>query len=93
MHRAAQDLPLDLHPADAESRGVDTGARVVVHNDRGAFMAEVSQQGIGSGVGRSFDLAISTESAFFSPFDYVHQMILSLEALHSEHSDLVGCAR
>jgi hypothetical protein len=33
---------------------------------------------------RSFDLAISTESAFFSPFNYLHQMIVSLEALHSE---------
>jgi anaerobic selenocysteine-containing dehydrogenase len=28
-----------LHPSDAERRGVSPGARVVVHNERGAFTA------------------------------------------------------
>jgi len=28
-----------LHPTDAERRGIGVGARVVVHNDRGAFTA------------------------------------------------------
>ena len=28
-----------LHPVDAERRGLPDGARVVVHNDRGAFAA------------------------------------------------------
>jgi len=28
-----------LHPADAERRGLGDGARVVIHNDRGAFTA------------------------------------------------------
>ena len=29
-----------LHPADAERRGITTGMRVTVHNDRGAFAAQ-----------------------------------------------------
>jgi anaerobic selenocysteine-containing dehydrogenase len=28
-----------LHPTDAERRGIGVGARVVIHNDRGAFTA------------------------------------------------------
>jgi len=28
-----------LHPEDAERRGIGVGARVVIHNDRGAFTA------------------------------------------------------
>jgi anaerobic selenocysteine-containing dehydrogenase len=30
-----------LHPADAERRGLAAGDRVIVHNDRGAFAAEL----------------------------------------------------
>jgi anaerobic selenocysteine-containing dehydrogenase len=39
LRRAAREPECVLHPADAERRGVAAGARVVVHNDRGAFTA------------------------------------------------------
>ena len=31
---------MHLHPGDATDRGIESGARVRVHNDRGAFTAE-----------------------------------------------------
>jgi anaerobic selenocysteine-containing dehydrogenase len=39
LRRAAREPECLLHPADAERRGIGAGARVVVHNDRGAFTA------------------------------------------------------
>jgi anaerobic selenocysteine-containing dehydrogenase len=39
LRRAAHEPELLIHPADAEPRGIATGARVVVHNDRGEFLA------------------------------------------------------
>lgn len=39
LRRAAREPECLLHPTDAERRGIPTGARVVVHNDRGAFTA------------------------------------------------------
>lgn len=39
LRRAAREPECLLHPADAERRGIAPGARVVVHNDRGAFTA------------------------------------------------------
>jgi anaerobic selenocysteine-containing dehydrogenase len=39
LRRAAREPECMLHPVDAESRGVRTGARVAIHNDRGAFTA------------------------------------------------------
>jgi anaerobic selenocysteine-containing dehydrogenase len=39
LRRAAREPECVIHPADAEPRGIATGARVVVHNDRGAFTA------------------------------------------------------
>jgi anaerobic selenocysteine-containing dehydrogenase len=39
LRRAAREPECLLHPADAERRGIAAGARVVVHNDRGAFTA------------------------------------------------------
>ena len=39
LRRAAREPECLLHPADAERRGIAVGARVVVHNDRGAFTA------------------------------------------------------
>ncbi len=39
LRRAAREPECIVHPADAEARGIATGARVVVHNDRGAFTA------------------------------------------------------
>lgn len=39
LRRAAREPECILHPADAERRGIAPGARVVVHNDRGAFTA------------------------------------------------------
>lgn len=39
LRRAAREPECVVHPADAERRGIVPGARVVVHNDRGAFTA------------------------------------------------------
>jgi anaerobic selenocysteine-containing dehydrogenase len=39
LRRAAREPECILHPVDAESRGVRSGARVAIHNDRGAFTA------------------------------------------------------
>ena len=39
LRRAAREPECLLHPADAAPRGILAGARVVVHNDRGAFTA------------------------------------------------------
>ena len=39
LRRAAREPECILHPTDAERRGIASGARVVVHNDRGAFTA------------------------------------------------------
>ena len=39
LRRAAREPECVLHPNDAERRGIPAGARVVVHNDRGAFTA------------------------------------------------------
>ena len=39
LRRAAREPECMLHPNDAERRGIAAGARVVVHNDRGAFTA------------------------------------------------------
>ena len=39
LKRAAREPECLLHPVDAERRGIAVGARVVVHNDRGAFTA------------------------------------------------------
>ena len=39
LRRAAREPECVIHPHDAEPRAIVTGARVVVHNDRGAFTA------------------------------------------------------
>jgi anaerobic selenocysteine-containing dehydrogenase len=39
LRRGAREPECLLHPDDAERRGIAVGARVVVHNDRGAFTA------------------------------------------------------
>ena len=39
LRRGAHEPECLLHPDDAERRGIGAGARVVVHNDRGAFTA------------------------------------------------------
>jgi anaerobic selenocysteine-containing dehydrogenase len=39
LRRGAREPECLLHPIDAEERGIGVGARVVVHNDRGAFTA------------------------------------------------------
>jgi anaerobic selenocysteine-containing dehydrogenase len=39
LRRGAREPECLLHPVDAERRGIPAGARVVVHNDRGAFTA------------------------------------------------------
>jgi anaerobic selenocysteine-containing dehydrogenase len=39
LRRSAREPECLLHPVDAERRGIPPGARVVVHNDRGAFTA------------------------------------------------------
>ncbi|HTE47188.1 MAG TPA: molybdopterin oxidoreductase family protein [Gemmatimonadaceae bacterium] len=39
LRRSAREPECLLHPDDAERRGIGVGARVVVHNDRGAFTA------------------------------------------------------
>jgi anaerobic selenocysteine-containing dehydrogenase len=51
LRRAAGEPECLLHPADAERRGIAVGARVVVHNDRGAFTAVARvEDGIRPGV-------------------------------------------
>jgi anaerobic selenocysteine-containing dehydrogenase len=40
LRRQAQEPEVLLHPSDAERRGIVTGMRVTVHNDRGAFAAQ-----------------------------------------------------
>ncbi|MBW8772775.1 MAG: molybdopterin oxidoreductase family protein, partial [Gemmatimonadetes bacterium] len=40
LRRQAREPEVLLHPADAERRGIATGMRVTVHNDRGAFAAQ-----------------------------------------------------
>jgi anaerobic selenocysteine-containing dehydrogenase len=39
LRRAAREPECVLHPHDAERRAIPAGARVVIHNDRGAFTA------------------------------------------------------
>ncbi|HUF30565.1 MAG TPA: molybdopterin oxidoreductase family protein, partial [Gemmatimonadaceae bacterium] len=39
LRRAAREPELLLHPDDATPRGITAGARITVHNDRGAFSA------------------------------------------------------
>ncbi len=39
LRRSVREPELALHAADAERRGIPDGARVVVHNDRGQFLA------------------------------------------------------
>ena len=39
LRRAVREPECILHPADAERRGIGAGARVAIHNDRGAFVA------------------------------------------------------
>ena len=39
LRRTAREPECLLHPVDAASRGIGAGARVVIHNDRGAFTA------------------------------------------------------
>ncbi|MGI9078437.1 MAG: molybdopterin-containing oxidoreductase family protein [Gemmatimonadaceae bacterium] len=39
LRRAAREPELVIHPRDAEPRGISSGMRVVVHNDRGEFLA------------------------------------------------------
>lgn len=39
LRRAVREPECIVHPVDAERRGIAPGARVVVHNDRGAFTA------------------------------------------------------
>jgi anaerobic selenocysteine-containing dehydrogenase len=51
LRRAANEPECLLHPLDAERRGIAVGARVVVHNDRGAFTAVARvEEGIRPGV-------------------------------------------
>ncbi|MFN2399643.1 MAG: molybdopterin-dependent oxidoreductase [Gemmatimonadaceae bacterium] len=40
LRRAAREPELEIHPHDAEPRGISTGDRVVVYNDRGEFVAQ-----------------------------------------------------
>ena len=39
LRRKAKEPTCIIHPADAERRGIGVGARVAIHNDRGAFTA------------------------------------------------------
>jgi anaerobic selenocysteine-containing dehydrogenase len=39
LRRAAREPECVVHPTDAERRAIQSGARVVIHNDRGAFTA------------------------------------------------------
>jgi anaerobic selenocysteine-containing dehydrogenase len=51
LRRQAREPECLLHPADAERRGIGEGMRVVVHNDRGAFVATARvSEGIREGV-------------------------------------------
>lgn len=51
LRRAAREPECILHPADAERRGIAVGARVAIHNDRGAFTAVARvEDGIREGV-------------------------------------------
>jgi anaerobic selenocysteine-containing dehydrogenase len=51
LRRVANEPECLLHPVDAERRGIAVGARVVVHNDRGAFTAVARvEEGIRPGV-------------------------------------------
>jgi anaerobic selenocysteine-containing dehydrogenase len=51
LRRAANEPECLLHPLDAKRRGIAVGARVVVHNDRGAFTAVARvEEGIRPGV-------------------------------------------
>jgi len=51
LRRQAREPECLLHPADAERRGIATGMRVLVHNDRGAFAAAARvSDGIREGV-------------------------------------------
>ena len=51
LRRAVREPECLLHPADAERRGIGVGARVVIHNDRGAFTAVARvETGIREGV-------------------------------------------
>jgi anaerobic selenocysteine-containing dehydrogenase len=51
LRRSAREPECLLHPVDAERRGIAVGARVVVHNDRGAFTAVARvEDGIRPGV-------------------------------------------
>ncbi|HEU4993299.1 MAG TPA: molybdopterin oxidoreductase family protein [Gemmatimonadaceae bacterium] len=51
LRRAAREPECILHPGDAERRGIPVGARVAIHNDRGAFTAVARvEDGIREGV-------------------------------------------
>ncbi|HET7564557.1 MAG TPA: molybdopterin oxidoreductase family protein [Gemmatimonadaceae bacterium] len=51
LRRAVHEPELIIHPRDAEPRMITTGARVVVHNDRGEFLATARvDEGIREGV-------------------------------------------
>jgi anaerobic selenocysteine-containing dehydrogenase len=39
LRRSVREPECIIHPADAERRGIAVGARVAIHNDRGAFTA------------------------------------------------------
>ena len=51
LMRAAKEPEVALHPRDAERRGIPAGAKVVVQNDRGHFLATARvREGIREGV-------------------------------------------
>jgi anaerobic selenocysteine-containing dehydrogenase len=51
LRRQAREPECILHPRDAERRGIAEGMRVIVHNDRGAFVAAARvSEGIREGV-------------------------------------------
>jgi anaerobic selenocysteine-containing dehydrogenase len=51
LRRQAREPECVLHPRDAERRGIAEGMRVIVHNDRGAFVAAARvSEGIREGV-------------------------------------------
>jgi anaerobic selenocysteine-containing dehydrogenase len=50
LRRGAREPELVIHPGDAERRGIATGMPVLVHNDRGEFVASARvEPGIGEG--------------------------------------------